>query len=43
VQHAEERTFYALERLWRDCPFLPFTDAAAQAHAAERDRAAGHG
>lgn len=20
VQHAEERTFYALERLWRDCP-----------------------
>jgi ribosome-associated protein len=36
VQHAEERTFYALERLWRDCPFLPFTDAAAEAHAAER-------
>jgi len=29
VQHAEERTFYALERLWKDCPFLPFTDAAA--------------
>lgn len=20
VQHAEERTFYALERLWKDCP-----------------------
>jgi ribosome-associated protein len=20
VQHAEERRFYALERLWRDCP-----------------------
>ncbi|MGH3492140.1 MAG: ribosome silencing factor, partial [Sciscionella sp.] len=20
VQHQEERTFYALERLWRDCP-----------------------
>jgi ribosome-associated protein len=20
VQHAEEREFYALERLWRDCP-----------------------
>lgn len=20
VQHAEERAFYALERLWRDCP-----------------------
>jgi ribosome-associated protein len=36
VQHAEERTFYALERLWKDCPFLPFVDAAAEAHASER-------
>ena len=36
VQHSEERVFYALERLWKDCPFLPFTDAAAEAHAAER-------
>ncbi len=23
VQHTEERTFYALERLWKDCPSLP--------------------
>lgn len=23
VQHVEERAFYALERLWKDCPFLP--------------------
>lgn len=23
VQHAEERAFYALERLWRDCPTIP--------------------
>jgi ribosome-associated protein len=23
VQHAEERTYYALERLWKDCPMLP--------------------
>ena len=22
VQHEEERAFYALERLWRDCPVL---------------------
>jgi ribosome-associated protein len=22
VQHAEEREFYALERLWRDCPAI---------------------
>jgi ribosome-associated protein len=23
VQHAEERVFYSLERLWKDCPSLP--------------------
>jgi ribosome-associated protein len=23
VQHAEERTYYSLERLWKDCPSLP--------------------
>ena len=23
VQHEEERAFYALERLWRDCPVIP--------------------
>jgi len=23
VQHEEEREFYALERLWRDCPMIP--------------------
>ena len=23
VQHEEEREYYALERLWRDCPVLP--------------------
>jgi ribosome-associated protein len=22
VQHEEEREFYALERLWRDCPTI---------------------
>ena len=22
VQHAEERTYYSLERLWRDCPAI---------------------
>jgi ribosome-associated protein len=26
VQHEEERTFYALERLWRDCPLIPLPD-----------------
>jgi len=33
VQHAEERVFYALERLWKDCPVIPFVDAAAPASA----------
>ncbi|MEO6886342.1 MAG: ribosome silencing factor [Jatrophihabitantaceae bacterium] len=28
VQHAEERVFYALERLWKDCPFIPFDDGS---------------
>jgi ribosome-associated protein len=23
IQHEEERQFYALERLWRDCPSIP--------------------
>jgi ribosome-associated protein len=25
VQHTEERVFYSLERLWKDCPTIPFT------------------
>jgi ribosome-associated protein len=29
VQHAEERVFYALERLWRDCPLIDFDPMAA--------------
>ena len=24
VQHAEERLYYALERLWKDCPTIDF-------------------
>ena len=26
VQHSEEREFYALDRLWKDCPTIPFVD-----------------
>ena len=26
VQHEEERQFYALERLWRDCPLVELPD-----------------
>ena len=39
VQHVEERSFYGLERLWKDCPTIPLPDiaapAAADAEAAE--------
>ncbi|OAA28788.1 ribosome-associated protein [Frankia sp. EI5c] len=40
VQRAEERTYYSLERLWKDCPVIPFTDADA---AAVADAAVGVG
>jgi ribosome-associated protein len=30
VQHQEERVFYALERLWKDCPVIPFVDRDAR-------------
>lgn len=34
VQHDEERAFYALERLWRDCPVVELAlDAAPAAKA----------
>jgi ribosome-associated protein len=26
VQHSGEREFYALDRLWKDCPTIPFVD-----------------
>ncbi|WP_181766517.1 ribosome silencing factor [Streptomyces albidus (ex Kaewkla and Franco 2022)] len=43
VQHSEERVFYALERLWKDCPQLDLPEDAkathgkARAHAEEHD------
>jgi ribosome-associated protein len=39
VQHAEERAYYSLERLWKDCPVIPFVDAVAP-RAGDGDRAA---
>jgi ribosome-associated protein len=40
VQHTEERAFYALERLWRDCPVieLPVDAAATSAPVVEPSR-----
>ena len=29
VQHEDERAFYSLERLWRDCPLISLPDVAA--------------
>ncbi|KAA5828708.1 ribosome silencing factor [Saccharopolyspora hirsuta] len=29
VQHAEERSFYQLEKLWKDCPRIEFVDQNA--------------
>ncbi|GII81068.1 ribosomal silencing factor RsfS [Sphaerisporangium rufum] len=40
VQHEEDRTFYALERLWKDCPALPLPDSVTQVQA-QRGRGAG--
>ena len=28
VQHSEERTYYSLERLWKDCPAIPLPPEA---------------
>lgn len=34
VQHAEERAFYALERLWKDCPRIDFDPMGGEPEAA---------
>jgi len=35
VQHVEERVFYSLERLWKDCPAIPLPEAVTAGRAAE--------
>ncbi len=42
VQHVEERSFYGLERLWKDCPRIEF-DAAAHTPAVDPDTVRGAG
>ncbi len=37
VQHSEERAFYQLERLWKDCPRIEFEDQNAPAEADSPD------
>lgn len=43
VQHNEERVFYALERLWKDCPELPLPEDAVQTKGRAAEHAALHG
>ena len=43
VQHAEERAYYALERLWKDCPTIPFSDRALHGRSAAGSPAAEDG
>jgi ribosome-associated protein len=33
VQNADERVFYALERIWKDCPVIPLPAAALAGNA----------
>lgn len=39
VQHRDERDFYALDRLWRDCPVIPVDLEAATVAADAADSA----
>ena len=41
VQHSEERVFYGLDRLWKDCPSIPFDDQDSDRSAELRDAAPG--
>jgi ribosome-associated protein len=35
VQHEEERQFYALERLWRDCPLVELPESVTAARGSQ--------
>jgi ribosome-associated protein len=39
VQHAEERVYYALERLWKDCPVIPLPLPVGAGGAADQGQA----
>ncbi|MGE5137560.1 MAG: ribosome silencing factor [Gemmatimonadota bacterium] len=43
VQHAEERAYYALERLWKDCPRLPLPEPVPAAGSASPGGGSGGG
>jgi ribosome-associated protein len=35
VQHADERIFYALERLWKDCPVIRLPEPVTAGHGSQ--------
>jgi ribosome-associated protein len=39
VQHSEERVFYALERLWKDCPEMPLPEDALKTRGKAQEHA----
>ena len=43
VQHQEERVYYALERIWRDCPKVAFPASVTSGRAAELPTASAGG
>ncbi|HEU4540069.1 MAG TPA: ribosome silencing factor [Jiangellaceae bacterium] len=36
VQHAEDRQYYSLEKLWKDCPLIPLPQAVHVGHRVPR-------
>jgi len=43
VQHAEERAYYALERLWKDCPEIGLPEDALKTRGKAEEHAQLHG
>ncbi len=41
VQHEEERAYYSLERIWRDCPAIPLPDSVTSGQGAAASADAG--
>jgi len=37
IQHAEERLYYSLERLWKDCPVVPLPESVGVGRRGARD------
>lgn len=41
VQHSEDREYYALERLWKDCPVIPLPERVQAGRGGPTDSSAG--